>query len=553
VVRILAAAVAGLAFVPAATAISGAQQISADPFATTIGQHETAVEPDSFSFGRTVVSVFQLGRILDGGATANGWATSNDGGTTWRSGVLPALTVHQRPAGPYSRVSDPVIAYDRAHGVWLASSLALRDTAADRLSSVVVSRSPDGVSWSAPVIVAPEIERFNHDKEWLVCDNGAASPNAGRCYAVWTTNPGRTGVLALAVSSDGGLTWSAPTVFDRAQGSGWQPLVRPDGALVVVYEGTAEIAAVVSRDGGRRFTSPVRVAALRATRVPGLRAPPLPSAEIDAAGRVFVAWQDCRFRAGCASNDIVLASSANGVRWSRVQRVPTWPELDGMTHFVPGLGVDASTQESRLGLAFYALTPRGCSADCQVAPMYVSSADGGRTWSSPQPLAAASPVDAFPLSTSGRFLGDYISTSFVDGGAAVPVFASAASPFDGRFQQGVFAVRVPPLASRGRLLRLGSATVSPRAPRVGQRVSVTVRVIGPSKATGVRCYWAVEERSRQGPKVELRQLATRISGNRVTCRWLVRAAKPGTTIRGPLQVLSPEEEATRMFSFRVRK
>jgi hypothetical protein len=546
VARLLAATVAGLAFVPAATAIPGAQQISADPFATTIGQHQTAVEPDSFSFGRTVVSVFQLGRILDGGAIANGWATSNDGGTTWRSGVLPALTVHQHAAGPNSRVSDPVIAYDRVHGVWLAAALALRDTSADRLSSVVVSRSSDGVSWSGPVVVAPQIERFNHDKPWLVCDNGVASPQAGRCYAVWTTNPGRTGVLALAVSTDGGLTWSAPTVIERAQGSGWQPLVRPDGALVVVYEGTSEIAAVASRDGGRTFTSPVRVGALRANAVPGLRAPALPSAEVDAGGRIFVAWQDCRFRTGCVSrgvNDLVLASSTDGSQWSRVRRVPTWPALDGMSHFVPGLAADASTQsnQTRLGLAFYVLTPRGCSTDCRVAPMFVSSVDAGQTWSAPEPLAAAGPVDAFPLSTSGRFLGDYISTSFVDGGVAVPVFASAASPFDGRFHQGVFAVRVPPLESRGRLLRLGAPTVSPRAPRVGQLVSAAVPILGPATATAATC----------SPRA--RRLPGRISGNRAICRWRLSAVRPGAAIRASLQVFSPEEEATRTFSFRVRR
>lgn len=544
--KILAATVAGLAFVSGATAIPGAQQISADPFATTIGQHQTAVEPDSFSFGRTVVSVFQLGRILDGGAIANGWATSSDGGTTWRSGVLPALTVHQQPAGPHSRVSDPVIAYDRVHGVWLAAALALRDTSADRLSSVVVSRSSDGVSWLGPVVVAPEIERFNHDKPWLVCDNGASSPFAGRCYAVWTTNPGPTGVLALAVSIDGGATWSAPSVVGRARGSGWQPLVRPDGALAVVYEGTSEIAAVVSRDGGRTFTSPVRVGALRANAVPGLRAPALPSAEVDAGGRIFVAWQDCRFRTGCVSrgvNDLVLASSADGSRWSRVRRVPTWPALDGMSHFVPGLAVDASTQgsQTRLALAFYVLNPRGCSTDCVVAPMFVSSADAGQTWSAPEPLAPAGAVDAFPLSTSGRFLGDYISTSFVDGGVAVPVFASAASPFDGRFHQAVFAVRVPPLESRGRRLRLGAPTVTPRTPRIGQRVSVAVPILGPATATTATCSW------RAG------RLPVRVSGNRAICRWRLSAAKPGAAIRGSLQVLSAEEEATRTFSFQVRR
>src|ERR687892_243615 len=106
------ACAAGLAGA-AAAAVPPAQQISLDPFTDTLGQHETAVEPDSFSFGDTVVAVFQVGRIVSGGATGIGWATSTDGGRTWRSGLLPALTIHQSPAGRLTRVSDPVIAYDR--------------------------------------------------------------------------------------------------------------------------------------------------------------------------------------------------------------------------------------------------------------------------------------------------------------------------------------------------------------------------------------------------------------------------------------------------------
>jgi hypothetical protein len=50
------------------------------------------VEPDSYSFGSTIVTVFQSGRFLDGGAANIGFATSRNGGRTWRSGVLPGLS-----------------------------------------------------------------------------------------------------------------------------------------------------------------------------------------------------------------------------------------------------------------------------------------------------------------------------------------------------------------------------------------------------------------------------------------------------------------------------
>jgi hypothetical protein len=54
----------------------------------------------------------------------------------------------------------------------------------------------------------------------------------------------------------------------------------------------------------------------------GLRTGPLPSAEMDAAGKVYVAWQDCRFRRGCKSNDIVMSTTTDGVTWSAVYEKP---------------------------------------------------------------------------------------------------------------------------------------------------------------------------------------------------------------------------------------
>jgi hypothetical protein len=55
-----------------------------------------------------------------------------------------------------------------------------------------------------------------------------------------------------------------------------------------------------------------------------LREGPLPSAEIDGAGTVYVAWTDCRFRRSCKANDIVLVHSLNstGTSWSAISRVP---------------------------------------------------------------------------------------------------------------------------------------------------------------------------------------------------------------------------------------
>ena len=77
---------------PALAAQHGVTQVSADPYTPATaptGQHATEVEPDTFAFGSTVVSAFQVGRVFNGGATDIGWATSRNGGASWTHGFLP--------------------------------------------------------------------------------------------------------------------------------------------------------------------------------------------------------------------------------------------------------------------------------------------------------------------------------------------------------------------------------------------------------------------------------------------------------------------------------
>src|SRR3954466_446790 len=80
-------------------------QASSDPFTNTTSQHRTEVAPDTFAFGQTIVSTFQVGRSFDGGGPAIGFATATTGGAAWTSGFLPGLTKFQG-GGPFDRASD---------------------------------------------------------------------------------------------------------------------------------------------------------------------------------------------------------------------------------------------------------------------------------------------------------------------------------------------------------------------------------------------------------------------------------------------------------------
>ena len=227
-------------------------EISKDPFTNIGPQHATEVEPDTFSFGNTIVTAFQQGRFnLNGGCSDIGWATSLDGGMTWQNGSLPGLT-RNLGGGKFARVSDPAVAFDAAHSTWMIASLPLQ--ASGSHTAMLISRSSDGINWSNPVNVTPAVE--NSDKTWVACDNNTASPFYGHCYAEWDDNFAGD-VIFLNTSTDGGMTWGpSKQPAGGPTGLGGQPMAQP-GGLVIVPSSDAflsSLLAYTSSDGGNTWT-----------------------------------------------------------------------------------------------------------------------------------------------------------------------------------------------------------------------------------------------------------------------------------------------------------
>jgi hypothetical protein len=414
------------------------RRLSVDLSTNPLSQHETAVEPDSFSSGSTVVTAFQLGRFEQGAASNIGTAVSNDAGRTWRRAVLPALTAESQPPGPELRASDPTVAYDAEHGVWLVGTLTIERGS----SHVLVSRSQDGLGWGQPVTVATGSVL---DKDWFACDNNAASRYRGRCYATYTDDAENATVVQS--SDDGGATWSEPI---RATSIlvGTQPVIRADGTLVVVagdYVGDAalsgSIESVVSTDGGATFTRST-VSDFHADSNQPLRAVSLPSVDIGPSGTIYAVWHDCRYRPGCTGNDLVLSTSTDGVTWTAPQRIRLALNGVAVETFLPGVAADPG-QPRHLGLVFGYWAPGSCATVCQLEIGFASSTDGGTTWSAPQQLSPQ-PLRMSWLARAqgGRMVGDYFSASFA-ADRVVPVFALAAPPLNGRFREAVFAASLP--------------------------------------------------------------------------------------------------------------
>ena len=409
--------------------------ISTDPFtqatcaASNTTNHHTEVEPDTFSNGSTIVATFQVGRIYDGGACAIGFATSTNNGATWTNGLLPGITKWTTPAGSNDRATDPSVAYDAAHGVWLISSLTLLEAGGVHGNSVVTSRSTDGVNWSAPFVTATGSDL---DKNWLVCDNTSTSPFFGHCYTEWD-NHGAGNLLQMSTSTDGGQNWSAPATNNTGV-IGGQPVVRPDGTVIVPIDNANEsaVGAFNSTNGGASWSAVTTIATIRHHTAAGsLREGPLPSAEIDGAGTVYVVWADCRFRRSCRTNDIVISHSLNatGTSWSAVSRVPIDATNSGINHFIPGLAVNKATSggTAQLGLTYY-FYPSGSTS---LSVGFISSTNAGSTWSAPQTIASGMPTTWVATTSQGRMVGDYISTSYGSDNLAHGVFATASTPTSG--------------------------------------------------------------------------------------------------------------------------
>lgn len=413
-------------------------RLSTDTFSNTSSQHATEVEPHMAADGSTLLATFQMGRFFNGGASDIGFAISKDSGASWQNGTLPGITVYA--GGTYSAVSDPAVAYDRAHSTWLIVSLAIVNT-----STVVVSRSADATTWSGPVTVSNTPDA---DKTWIACDNTQSSPHYGHCYIEWD-DPSNNGVLWMSTSSDGGQTWSAPAnTADSAKGIGGVPVVQPNGNVVVPAsdDSGTHIIAYGSSDGGASWNASSVVATISDHQVGGnLRNDALPMSAVDSTGVVYVVWPDCRFRSGCSSNDIVMSTSADGAKWSDPMRIPIDATTSTVDHFLPAIAADPATGggSAHLALVYHYYPDAGCSqTTCALNVAYVTSQDGGASWSAATTIAGPMTLSWLANTKTGLMVGDYIGVAYSNG-KAFPAITVARANKGTTFDEAIYSTTNP--------------------------------------------------------------------------------------------------------------
>jgi hypothetical protein len=190
-----------------------------------------------------------------------------------------------------------------------------------------------------------------------------------------------------------------------------------------------------STNGGLTWGRTIKISGLHQHADAGnVRGPFLPGVGQDATGRIYLTWPDCRFRARCASNDMVMSTSADGLHWTPVVRIPIDPVTSKVDHLGGGLGVDPDSagRRARLGLFYYFYPDTNCTtATCKVLEGFVSSTDGGILWS--RAKVVAGPFVLRQLAFAQGFMtGDYQGAAVVPGGNAVSAFALGRKPASGR-------------------------------------------------------------------------------------------------------------------------
>jgi hypothetical protein len=447
-------------------------RVSSDPLTQAGQEHATEAEPDTITVGKMVLSSFMVGNVPT--CTDDiGWAFSNDGGKTWTHGLLPGLTRYSNPAGPEQSVADTTDAWNAKYKEWVVSALNCSDP-----GGVTISTSTNGTTWSNPITVVKSTGKQIIDKDWVTCDSHPASKFYGNCYAEWDVLGPGGGDLEMSTSTDGGNTWSAPAATaNRFAGTGGEPIVEPNGTVVVPTPGVSQLAVhrgnldvFTSTNGGQSWGAAHTITTFHQHVFPGklenLRLPFFPTEGMDNSGRIYLAFPSCRFRAKCASDDMVMTTSTDGTHWTAVKRIPVTPATSNVDVLGGGLAVDGSTagNSTRLGLYYYYLPQVSCTVStCQVFLGYTSSTNGGATWTKPKVIAGPMKLTSFGDGSGshiGGFFGDYLGASAIPGGNAVAVLPLGLPRTAQKFNEPMVAVR------GGEPIKAGSIVAGSRQARV---------------------------------------------------------------------------------------
>ncbi len=360
--------------------------------------------------------------------------TSTDGGLTWsppvnlvngQGGAIGGVPLVQPPppSAPAGSVCGRVVVPIELGGMsWYTSSDC-------------------GTSWSAPSPILP-----NMTAEHTVAGGlrtsllpGSAMDGTGAIYTVWQTRSFRTQNTTLAAAAAAGDTCVRLGSISGLT-AGQTLRIDPNGPHPEVVTIQTVGATACNGSNGATFTPALRYA--------------------HATG-AFVTKNNVANNSSADPNDIAMSvmpaptdASANPSFGAPV-RIPIEPDSGGTSntndHFIPGIGADPNTSGStaHLGLFYYAYPVAACQAYnydnlCSLRVGYVSSTNGGATWS-PATRLATMTIAGIARSSQGPMVGDYSTAAVIPAGPcagrAIATFAvgPAPEPDDNALAEAMYA------------------------------------------------------------------------------------------------------------------
>ena len=98
-------------------------------------------------------------------------------------------------------------------------------------------------------------------------------------------------------------------------------------------------------------------------------------------------------------------------------------------------------------LVYYYYPVANCGSSCQLQVGFVSSEDGGATWTGGAKIAGPMQLSWLPVSDLGPMVADYVSVSYTNGNP-FGVFAVAKAPSGGVLDEAMYTTKNPLLAPR---------------------------------------------------------------------------------------------------------
>ena len=395
--------------------------------------------------------------FFPGVGTSGVYVSGNAGGSWSNLGLLPgytdtgsAVAPSAGPLIPFSAApgtlisdGDAVVVFGpklingkftftrgaRAYYANLAAYASSQGNQAPELLAVSISDN-NGASWYDPVLAVTASGYVFNDKEDIWADRNPSSPNFGRVYLSWTqfrSGPGTAEPVMFAYSADAGLTWSSPNQLTAAYNNGSRggrqgSLIRtgPDGEVYVIIEdgdnqlGSQQVV-LVSLDGGLTFSKKISISPVSdiADPIPGanFRTDSFASAGVDqTSGAVYVAWAN---RVGTSARIVVSKGTNHGQTWSAASPVSG---AEGYAFFQ---GLDVAPN-GRVDIGYQVLNAKDPTTygtgNASVDSYYVSSVNGGATWSTPAMVSSASsdPAASAQNNLARQFWGDYSTVASTD-------------------------------------------------------------------------------------------------------------------------------------------